>query len=202
MVDQHQAVGLAAYGGGAPMTVTAEQRSQRRTTLLVAGLVALLVAILSWVGYLGANTDGHRAWSKNPVPPASVALVEGKPYHLSTAAGPAVLKADSVQCTYTTVTSLTAPVTNSLAVTVSRGDARVTHVIGSFTSPVTGRVSVQCPQVAAVFVDDAASAPFDKAGALVVLTALFALIGVALVLQALYGGSAGNAGGQSHRDNS
>lgn len=154
---------------------------------LVAGVLLLVLAVLVWAGHVFVAAGGGHSWDAGSQPPATVHLTAGRNYTLSTSGGLGALVAGkastepSVRCTY----SAAGRASTALPVQPLAYDARITHEIATFTSSVSGDVSVGCADVSAVFVDDADDASPDLAGVLVIVCAVFALGGVALTLSGL-----------------
>lgn len=170
-----------------PTVVTEEPKAALRR--LALGVLLLVLAALAWAAQAFAAASAGHSWDAGSRPPATVHLTAGRSYALSTSGGSAALVTvhastqPSLSCTYAGA----ARPTTALDVRALAYDQRVTHEIATFTSPVTGDVSVGCADLGAVFVDDADDAGADYAGVLVIAGAVLALGGVALTLSGLAG---------------
>jgi hypothetical protein len=66
-------------------------------------------------------------------------------------------------------------------------DTKAINQIATFVAPVTGRVHLSCAGLTAVYVDDAANAPADRAGLALLLATIALTLGIPLALSALRG---------------
>ena len=161
----------------------ADGPDRRRRLKLGIGVAGLVLTVLFFAAYLLSTDGGARSSDRDPVPSPTIEVTANKLYHLSTIDGPTALVSDSIQCTWTMPNRAD---NTFLPVTIARGDARVTHVIGTFVGPINGTIKIACPATGAVFVDDADNTAFDYGGLWVVLTSIAALVGVAGLLGGLY----------------
>ena len=152
--------------------------------LIGIGAVVLLLGAVCWFLHVLAAADGPHAWQAGD-PPAAVTVKAGHVYHLSTRGGIVDATArtgssdpDAFACTYTGA----AGVGVNLVVTAVSYDARVLHRIATFVAPENGPLTIVCPMVGPVYVDDATSADFDLAGFLLIPTVLLGVSGVIVLL--------------------
>lgn len=147
----------------------------------------LLAAVLCGGLYRIADGAERHSYNKGAVPPDTVRLTSGHRYEISVPGGRKALQkrgilTTSAQCSATPQGGAEIPLT----VTVLSQDVRPTNALGSFVSPISGRVHVSCSSWGAVFVDDSDDSSWDFAGLWLVLAAVFLTGGVALGLSALY----------------
>ncbi|MCL2781254.1 MAG: hypothetical protein FWD74_07165 [Actinomycetia bacterium] len=156
-----------------------QARSGPRPIALVAA-VLLVGALAALGGWRLADRSGQRAFDSAAKPPASYRLTGGKTYQLSTRDGKMTF---ALTCSWTPVGGSA----TSLDVTEPGLGGASSRVIAEFVAPASGRGSVTCDGTAAVFVDDADSAPFDRAGFLLLVGVILLAAGVAAALAAGYG---------------
>jgi hypothetical protein len=152
--------------------------------ILALGVVLFLLAAFSWLLHDRSAENGHHAWDASSNPPAAAEVRAGHVYHLSTRDGPyenGVSIVPALACTYSGSkgTDLVLPTTKM------SDDARILHRIATFTAPESGSISVRCPDVGAVFVDDARSSAFDRAGLFVVVTTVLTVFAMVVGLAGL-----------------
>ena len=86
-----------------------------------------------------------------------------------------------VQCTF----SQDGGAASTLGITTLT-DSRTVHAFATFVGPVTGKISIACNGVPALFVDDADDVSSDPAALFVLLATICLTLGTALALSQLY----------------
>lgn len=163
-----------------------EARPPRRRGGAV-GAALLVLAVVFGLGHVLLSGTGDHSYDRNPTPPSTVRLTVGATYLISTVDGPGAIQAVApLTCTSTATDGATTPLT----VTAETADSRATHAVAKFVAPATAVVTIACTGGAvgdrAVFVDDADDAGADLAGWLLLLCVVCALVGVGLVMGAIY----------------
>jgi hypothetical protein len=155
----------------------------RAQVLGAAGLVLLLVGALAWGLYLFAASNEHHSFTSGGRPPKYAQVVTGHTYRIGIHGGvPAERRAgitpDRLRC------SITLPgfPASRIAISPESTDTKATEQIASFVAPYTGKVSVTCDRLGAVFVDNTES---DPAGVLLVLATILLTIGAPVLLAGL-----------------
>jgi hypothetical protein len=149
-------------------------------------VVVLLAGLVCWSLSRIISVTEHHAYSVNASAPSTVRVTAGQTYQLSVPGGLDELTkkhepTSLPQCQW----SMDGTALQDLPVTVV-GDDKATNVVGSFTAPQSGRISVECAAWGSVFVDDADGAQKDPAGFLLVLSIVAFTVGVGLGLSALW----------------
>lgn len=151
----------------------------------VAGVALLVVGAGLWFGYrLLAGTEPH-SYAQG-VPPEAVRLIRGHTYSLAIRGG-----VPAEQQLGIPPTALRCAVSGSrigvrpLTLRPEASDTKAINQIATFAAPVTGRVHLSCAGLTAVFVDDAADAPPDHAGLVLLLATIALTLGIGLALSAL-----------------
>jgi hypothetical protein len=145
----------------------------------------LVVGAGLWLGYrLLAGTEPH-SYAQG-APPAAVRIVAGHTYSLAIRGGVQAeqqlgIPPTALRC------AVSAPRIGVRPLTLrpEASDTKAINQIATFVAPVTGRVHLSCAGLTAVFVDDAADAPADRAGLALLLAVIALTLGVALALSAL-----------------
>ena len=155
----------------------------------LAGPLLVLIGLACWALYVQRSHSEPHAYSHGTNPPSHVRLVAGDTYQISIHGGvrreqQLGLDPAALQCT--AARSGQVPGALRLAV-VEQRDSKANDQIASFVSAISGAVQVQCTGIGAVYVDDAADAPFDWSGTWLVLASLALLIGLPLTLSVLRG---------------
>jgi hypothetical protein len=148
--------------------------------------VLLLVGVALAAGYRVVSGTQRQAFSVGAVPPSSSRVTEGKTYQLAVPGGVTALQKHRVnvttpQCEW----SLGGSGNQLLQVTASGPNTKAINVVGTFVSPVTGDIHVDCAGWGAMYIDDADNAPADVAGWLLVLAVLALGFGAGLGVSAL-----------------
>ena len=116
------------------------------------------------------------------------------------AGGDAGVETINLQCTYTAG----GEANQTLAVSAASIDTKATNTVGTFVSPISGRISVQCSGWGSMFIPDADDAPADNAGTALLVGTIAITIGLCLGLSVLYSGwsrrAASAAAGRSGDD--
>jgi hypothetical protein len=149
------------------------------------GVALVLVGAGLWlVARLVAGTQPH-SYGDGP-PPESVQLVAGHTYTLAIRGGVAAAQNFGVVPS-TLRCNVASPQIGERPLTVNAepSDTKAINQIATFVAPVTGRVHVNCPGRAAVFVDDAADAPADYKGLALLLATIALTVGIPLTLSAI-----------------
>jgi hypothetical protein len=152
---------------------------------LIAGAILVLAGLAFWALYaLQAGQERH-AYTHGGAPPTYVRLVSGHTYWLSIPGGTQSeteqgLDPSTLQCT----AAAAGQAPGALPV-AAQANSKAIDQIASFTSAFTGMAHIECTGVGAVYVDDAADAPFDWSGTWLILATLALLVGVPLTLSAL-----------------
>jgi hypothetical protein len=176
------------------------QAGPRRRALgrLGGGAGLLLAAVVVFAASRVLADLGEHAYDPGASPPATVTLLAGHTYHLSSPGSVAALQGGGVlstlSCTWTAPGQPDFP----LPLTAVLGDERTLHVFAAFTAPASGALRIGCTDVGRVFVDDAPSSPADRAALLVLVTVLLALAGGVLAVSGCYGLCCLPPGGWSH----
>jgi hypothetical protein len=176
---------VAVESASTGATSGAPARRGRSSLVAFTGVALLVVGLGLWVvSRLLSGTEPHSY--AGGVAPATVDLVRGDSYALAIRGG-----VPAEQHSFVSPASLRCSASSAsrgavrLAVRPESADTKAINQIGTFFAPMTGRFHVQCVGLSDVFVDDAANAPGDTAG-LVLVLAVFALaIGAPLTLSAV-----------------
>jgi hypothetical protein len=150
-----------------------------------AVLLLALGAVFA-VAYRVASGSERHSYSAGAVPPGTVTVTAGRTYQLAVPGGAGALQDRGldpahVRCSWST------PGTPERALHARMGEAnsKATNVIGTFVSPFSGAIHVDCRGWGAVFVDDADNASTDVAGLFLVLCIAALTLGAALGLSTL-----------------
>ncbi|UQX89917.1 hypothetical protein M6D93_07900 [Jatrophihabitans telluris] len=166
--------------------MTSKAAASRR---LVAGIVALLVALVLLAGArLMSNAQLH-AYDRGATPQGTYRLTAGKTYQLSAAQSVGTLTAEGVLGTgldLNCVARAASGAQNQLPIESTKDDARNLHLFATFRAADSGRFHIACNGLDQVFVDDADDAARDYSGLLTVLASVLGAIGVALVFSGGY----------------
>ena len=161
-------------------------RQQSRTA---TAAVVLLFAGLVFAGLcrIVGGTQRH-SYSPGAVPPAHAQVIENKTYQLAVPGGVHTLQdrgvdVSQLQCQWSAADSGD----QLLDVSAAGADSKATNTIGTFVSPYTGAIAVDCSGWGAVFIDDAEGAAPDVAGLFLVLCVLALTAGAGFALAALRG---------------
>jgi hypothetical protein len=156
--------------------------------LLAVGSALVVAGLAMWALYVKQSRSESHAYSHDGTPPNYVRLVAGDTYSIAIHGGvarEAELGLDPAVLQCTAARSGEAP--GSLQLDAHDANTKATDEIASFVSEVSGEVHIECAQVGAVYVDDAADAPFDWSGVWLVFASLALVIGLPLTVSALRG---------------
>jgi hypothetical protein len=150
--------------------------------------VALIIATVLFAGlYRVANGVEKHSYNAGAVPPTTVELTSGHNYEISVPGGRKALINRGVAVTPAQCSWSNSAVTGQqVPVTVLSADVRPTHALATFTSPVSGRVHIDCAGWGAVYVDDSDNSGWDYAGLFLVLTTVCLTLAVAVGLSSMY----------------
>ncbi|WAX57920.1 hypothetical protein M6B22_03930 [Jatrophihabitans cynanchi] len=178
----------------------ASRQQGRMATAAVLLLFAAL--ILAGLCRIVGGTQRH-SYSPGAAPPAYARVIENKTYQLAVPGGVHALQGRGVdvaqlQCQWSAADSGE----QLLDVSSAGANSKATNTIGTFVSPYTGAISVDCSGWGAVFIDDAEGAAPDLSGLFLVLCILALTAGAALALAALraYAGASRRPGRPSRED--
>ena len=151
-------------------------------TLAVGVLLVLIGGALLVARYLVAHYERHSYTDGQP-PPRYVSVRAGATYWISVPGGVETEKQlgqppSALQCS---AQQQNGPL-YTLDVNREGNDTKMVNAIGSFRSPVTGRVHVTCVGLNDVYLDDTSS---DPSGVLLVLGTATLVVGVPLLLSGL-----------------
>lgn len=155
---------------------------------LSVGAILVFAGLAMWALYVQQSRGESHAYSPDGKPANYVQLVAGHTYSIAIHGGvarEAELGLDPAALQCTAARSGEAP--GSLEVDAYDANTKATNAIASFVSQVSGEVHVECTQVGAVYVDDAADAAFDWSGVWLVFASLALVVGLPLTLSALRG---------------
>jgi hypothetical protein len=163
--------------------------SQPRPTLpraLIAGPLLVIAGLACWALYVRATNTEHHSYAHGGNPPAYVRLELGATYGIAIHGGVTReaelgLAPGTLQCTAARRGESPGP----LDVTAENTDTKATDRIGTFVSAIAGDVRLECSGIGAVFVDNAADAPYDWSGGWLVLASILLAIGLPLALSGL-----------------
>lgn len=168
-------------------TATGGRRRVRPSSALAAfaGIALLVVGLGLWaLSRVVAGTEPHSYG--DGVAPTTVEIVRGHSYALSIRGGvPAERRAFVTPATLRCTATSASQGALRLVVRPEVSSTKAINQIGTFTAPVSGRFAVRCAGLSDVFVDDAADAPGDRAGFLLVLAVIALTIGAPLTLSVL-----------------
>lgn len=153
----------------------------------VLAVVLLLAAVLLAGLYRVSDGLEKHSYNAGATPPQTVHVTSGRQYQISRPGGRTELQQRGISTTAAQCSLI--PESGgavALTVTVISTDVRPTNALGTFVSPVTGNVRIDCGPWGAVYIDDSDNSSFDYAGLFLVLTAICLTLGVALGLSALY----------------
>lgn len=177
--------------------------ASRQQSRIAGAAVVLLFAALIFAGLcrIVGGTQRH-SYSPGAAPPAHAQVIENKTYELAVPGGVRSLQdrgmdVAQLQCQWS------APDSGDQLLDVSPvgADSKATNTIGTFVSPYTGAIAVDCSGWGAVFIDDAEGAAPDVSGLFLVLCVLTLTAGAALALAALRGYAVASRGsGRSARE--
>ncbi|HEY2043530.1 MAG TPA: hypothetical protein VGH11_12705 [Jatrophihabitans sp.] len=178
----------AGYSG-APRSSVARRPRLAPAARFGAGVVVLLLGLVAFGGSRVLAAGQRHAYDKGAIPPATYQLTAGKVYQLSAPGGVAALTklgllttGAALNCHATDPTG----VETQLSIQSTKDDPRDLTEFATFQAASTGPVHISCTGLARVFVDDAADAGTDVAGALMVLATALGVIGVAAVASGGY----------------
>jgi len=159
-------------------------RTRRTQYAVTATLLLVLGVLLLGLYRVSSGTENH-AYSSSPDAPTSFKLTAGEEYHLSVPGGVEALKkraADvtTAQCEW----SINGSATQALVVSAEGEDTKATNVVGSFVSPFTGALHIDCVGWGPVFVDDADNTKPDYALGFLIAATIVLTLGVALAMSA------------------
>jgi hypothetical protein len=152
------------------------------------GVLLLLFGIGLWGLYRVAAGREDHAFAPDAIAPTEVHVTAGMSYSIAIRGGvPTETKAGldpgALHCQYTPRGGSPA----ELTIVAEQTDTKATNQVASFTAPVSGSIHIECPGLAAVFVDDADDASGDLSGVLLVAATISLTAGVGLTLSALRG---------------
>jgi hypothetical protein len=152
----------------------------------VVATVLLLLGVGLAAAYRVISGTQRQAFSVGAVPPSSSQVTEAKTYQLAVPGGVTTLKkrganVTAAQCEW----SVGGSGSQLLQVTAAGPDTKATNVVGTFVSPVTGDIRVDCAGWGAMYIDDADNAPADVAGWFLVLAVIALAVGAGLGVSAL-----------------
>lgn len=159
------------------------ERQRRISATLVVGLLLVVIGgVLLVARYLVAHYE-HHSFTDGQPPPRYVSVRAGSTYWISVPGGVETEKQlgqppSALQCN---AQQQDGPL-YTLDVNREGNDTKMVNAIGSFRSPVTGRVQVTCVGLNDVYLDDTSS---DPSGVLLVLGTATLVIGVPLLLSGL-----------------
>jgi hypothetical protein len=147
-----------------------------------AGIALLVVGLGLWaVSRVIAGTEPHSYG--DGVAPATVELARGHSYALAIRGGvPAERRSFVTPTTLRCTATSTSRGALRLVVRPELRSSKAINQIGTFTAPLSGRFAVRCAGLSDVFVDNAADAPGDAAGFVLVLAVIALAIGAPLTL--------------------
>lgn len=174
-----------------PQQIAASRRdapSDGRDALvrLGAGVLLILLAVLVYgLSRFLASGQSH-SYDPGASPPATVRLIAGKQYQLSSPVEVGTLRKrgqlDSLSCYWSTDGNLQ----NPLQVQETTSDDRDLHTFATVIAPSSGRLQIGCNGIAKVFVDDAEGSGRDVSAVLVLLSVLVGTAGVPLAVSGWY----------------
>jgi hypothetical protein len=150
-----------------------------------AGVALLVVGAGLWLGYrLLVGTEPH-SYAQG-APPEAVRLINGHTYSLAIRGGvPAEQQLGIPPTALRCAVSGPSIGVRPLTLRPEASDTKAINQIATFVAPVSGRVHLSCAGLTAVFIDDAADAPADRAGLALLLAVIALTFGIALALSAL-----------------
>jgi hypothetical protein len=146
----------------------------------------VIAGLASWALYVNQAGSERHSYSRGANPPTYVRLVAGNSYSIAIHGGvdrEVQLGVDPSTLLCTAALPNQSP--GALDVVTEQQDSKATDRIATFVSAISGSVQIQCNGIGAVYVDDAADAPFDVSGVWLVLASLALLIGLPLTLSGL-----------------
>jgi hypothetical protein len=161
--------------------------SQRGALIrLAAGVALILAAVLVYgLSRLLASEQLH-SYDPGASPPATVRLIAGKQYQLSSPIGVGGLQKrgllDSLGCSW----SSDGNQQNPLTVLSTMTDARDLRTFATVIAPSTGQLRISCTGIDKVFVDDSEDSSQDSGAVLVLLSVLIGVLGVPLAVSGWY----------------
>jgi hypothetical protein len=149
-------------------------------------VLLVLLGLVFWALYALESGSERHSYAHGGAPPTYVQLQARHTYWVAIPGGVASeaaagLQPSALHCDATAVGQ--AP--GALAVTAEQVGTKATDQIGSFVAASTASVHVTCDGIGTVFVDDAADASFDWAGAWLVLAVIALTVGLPLTLSGL-----------------
>jgi hypothetical protein len=156
-----------------------------RSRLPAAAGFCLIVGLLSWVLWSLMSGTQHHSYDAGKKPRYPVHLTSGNAYILSVHGGVKALLDRGVDmraphCEW----SVAGSPPQALTVSPMTVDDKGTNAVASFVGPFTGDLTIACPALGDVFVDDADNAKSDVAGWFLVIGVVTLTVGVGLGLSA------------------
>jgi len=153
---------------------------------LAVGAVLILLAVLIYgLSRFLASGQSH-SYDAGASPPATVRLIAGKQYQLSSPVGVGTLRKrgqlDALSCYWSTDGN----VQNPLQIQQTSSDDRDLHTFATVIAPSSGRLVIGCSGMAKVVVDDAECSGRDVSAAVVLLSVLVGTVGVPLAVSGWY----------------
>lgn len=161
-------------------------------------MVLVLTGLLCWGLFRVISATEHHAYSADPVPRRRTLVTATNTYTLSVPGGVVALQRRNVpvkdaQCEWSTAGSAM----QALPVSTDP-NTKATEVVGTFISPITGDIQIECIGWGPLFVDDANNATGDPAGYFLVLATIALTVGVGVGLSALRASAASRATREHH----
>lgn len=146
----------------------------------------MVVGLACWALYVWQARSHPHAYNSGANPPSDVRLVAGDTYWISIHGGVARVAEFGIDPTALQCTAVrTGAGPSALRLVTETSDTKENDRIASFVSAITGPAQIRCDGIGAVFVDNAAEAPYDWSGLWLVLTSLTLAVGLPLSLSAL-----------------
>jgi hypothetical protein len=157
---------------------------------LVAGGVAVVVGMLSWVLYGVTAGSENTSYHPNAKPPQYVQVTAKHTYWLAVPGGvhellKAGLRPSAIKCSGAARGEGDADLHVAAVVQQDTDDPKLVNRIASFEAAFTGDLHVTCAGVGAVYVENADDAGFDWSGLFLVLASACLVVGLPLVLSGL-----------------
>lgn len=152
----------------------------------LAGPLLVLVGLACWALYVKQSRSQPHAYSHGANPPSYVRLLAGQTYWISVRGGVARVAELGIDPTALHCTAArTGETPGAVQLVTETSDTKENDRIASFVSTVSGQVQIRCDGIGAVYVDNAADAPYDWSGFWLVLTSITLAVGLPLTLSFL-----------------